>query len=142
MKTTATVLVMMLIISTVSAGESRERGYFAEVAKYTEVNTTQIARGYLASLKSDNDGVKESALAHVAMMKLAAPAIESNALRVRVREIARNSASTEIRYKAHLVTNVIEHPAIFSGLEREEYTTADELFAAIARRLGEFYTVR
>ncbi len=142
MKTIAALIMTVLTISTVYAGEQRERGYFAETARYANVDANQAARGYISSLKSENEGVMESALAHVAMLRLAAPATESNALRVKVREIARKSSSNELRYKAYLVAKVIEYPEIFRGIELQEHGSADALFAAIANRLNGFYAAR
>jgi len=139
MKTTAAVLAAMMMAATVHAGEP---GYFSESAKYTAVNKTAAEEAYCASLKSDNEGVKESALAHVAMLKLSTPVAGSREAKERVKEIARTASSSELRYKAFLVAMLLDHPEIFRNVARDGYGTPDELYAALASRLGEFYAVR
>lgn len=139
MKTTATVLVAMMMAAIVHAGEP---GYFSESAKYTAVEKTAAEKAYCASLKSDNEGVEESALAHVAMLKLSTPAAGMVEAKACVEEIARTASFNELRYKAFLVGMVLDHPEIFRNLARDGYTTPDELYAALASRLGEFYAAR
>lgn len=139
MKTTAAVLAAMMMTATVHAGEP---GYFSESAKYTVANKTAAEKAYCASLKSDNEGVRESALAHVAVLELSTPEPGSREVRACVERIARTASSDELRYKAFLVGVVMEHPEIFRNLSRDGYAAPDELYAALASRLGEFYAAR
>jgi hypothetical protein len=133
---TATVVAMVILAGTMYAQENTsERGYFANVSRYAQVSTVWAEQGYLGCLQSNNEGVMESALAHVAMMKLAVPAGEYKALKTKVAQIARTAATPEVRYKAFLTAKVLEQPEIFRSVAREGYGTADDFFAALASRL-------
>lgn len=133
---TAAVVVALMMAGAVYAGESStERSYFANAAMYQSVNTAKAERGYLGCLHSRHEGVTESALAHVAMMKLAVPQGEFKALKAGVTEVARKAANPELRYKAWLTASVLENPELFGGIARGEFNSADELFGALASRL-------
>ena len=117
-------------------------GYFASPTSYSHANTAKAERGYMACIATANDGVVESALAHVAMMKLAIPENDYRLLKSRVAEVARTAASPETRYKAFLTGTVLENPDIFAGVARTGYESADELFGALASRLGAYYAAK
>jgi hypothetical protein len=133
---TAAAFVALMMAGAVYAGENTpEHGYFATTSRYQSVNTVKAERAYRTCLLSRHEGITESALAHVAMMKLAIPECEFKELKAGVREVARTAANPELRYKAWLITRVLEHPEIFSGITHGEYNSADELFGALASRL-------
>lgn len=133
---TAAALVAVMMAGAVYAGESTpERGYFANAARYQNVSTTKAERAYRACLLSRHEGVTESALAHVAMMKLVVPEGGFEELKGEVTRVARKAANPELRYKAWLTACVLEHPELFGGIPRGEYGSSDELFGALASRL-------
>lgn len=135
MKTAAVVAIVMIAATMSAQGANPEQGYFANVARHNEISTINAGKRYLACLQSNNEGVVESALAHVAMMKLAVPGVKYDALKKKVSQIARNAATPELRYKAFLTANVLDQPEVFKSVIRESYSTPDELFATLASRL-------
>ena len=138
---TYTVLFALTILAATSYARSDEHGYFADPSGYRDASFARAERGYLACLATTNDGVIESALAHVAMMKLEVPDADYSLLESRVAGVARTAASPETRYKAFLTGMVLTSPDILKGF-RTGYDTADEFFGAIASRLGEYYAAR
>jgi len=124
---------LMLLATTVAY--SHNGGYFSEPARYGDAERSKAERGYLHCLEATNDGVVESALAHVAMMKLAVPAGGLEMIESRVREISRTSPSPELRYKAFLTDMVLTHPETFAALVTTGFETPDALFGALAGRL-------
>ena len=99
----AVVVAIVMIAATMSAqGANTEQGYFANVARHNDVSAINAGQRYLSCLQSNNEGVVESALAHVAMMKLAVPGGKYDALKTKVSQIARRAATPELRYKAFL----------------------------------------
>ena len=132
----AVVVAIVMIAATMSAqGANPGQGYFANVARHNEVSAINAGQRYLSCLQSNNEGVIESALAHVAMMKLVVPGGKYDALKTKVSQIARRAATAELRYKAFLTAKVLEQPEIFKSVVRESYSTPDELFATLASRL-------
>ena len=139
---TYTVLVALMTLAAASTARSNEPGYFSSTASYSHTNIAKAERGYMACLATANDGVVESALAHVAMMKLAMPDGDYRTLESRVAEVARTAASPETRYKAFLTEMVLKDAKIFEGVATSGYESADGLFGALASRLGEYYAAR
>jgi hypothetical protein len=133
-------LVTLMMLAATAFAETKEHAYFGVSAAPTATNTVRAERGYLACLTTENDGVMESALAHVAMMKLTGS--DCTMLESRVAGVARTAASPEIRYKAFLTGKVLTNPDVFGSLAMGSYETPDELFGAIASRLGEYYAAR
>jgi hypothetical protein len=142
MKTTAAVVALMMAGAVYAREGTPERGYFANAARYQSVSTAKVERAYLGCLHSGHEGITESALAHVAMMKLAVPEARFKALKAGVIEVSRKAANPELRYKAWLTESVLEHPELFGGIIPGEYNSADELFGALASRLCTRSTTR
>ncbi len=141
MRTYAAVVAMMMLAAAVSAQTTNVK-YFADESLYGSLNVTRAERGYLTCLNIGNDGVVESALAQIAMMKLMKATDGSEAMRTKVAAIARTAASQELRYKAFLTKTVLEDPGMFDTIARTGYESADELFGAIASRMSEYYAAR
>ena len=142
MKTAAMVTMMILAASVYAQDGTQEQSYFGNPAKHRGLPIAKAERNYLACLQSTNEGVVESALAHVAMMKLVLPTFESKALQEKVWQMSRKAAEPEMRYKAFLTANVLEQPKVFSGIEWGRYNSADELFDVVASRLSRYYAIR
>ena len=145
MKTLTVVVAVTMMAATVKAqnvASTPERSYFADAAEYQCINATKAADKYLACLSSENEGVVESALAHVAMMKVMVPACDYKALKTKVDEIVRSRASAETRYKAFLTKTVLEEPGMFDGMARGRYSDADGFFGAVASRMRDTFASR
>lgn len=145
MKTLTAVVAMMIMAATVNAGENANASnlsYFSDAAKYKCINATKVIDKYLSCLSSENEGVVESALAHVAMFKLMLPASDFKAVNVKVTEVSLKAASAETRYKAFLTKTVLEEPRMFVRIEETRYNSADELFGALASKMSETLAVR
>ena len=93
----------------------------------------------MSALSSTNSGVVESALAHVAMVKLTMPDCEMKSVKAGVTAIERKGATEELRYKAWVVRTLIDNPNLFAGTAKAGYEGPDALFAALASRLAEYY---
>lgn len=138
MKTYAAVVATLLLAATANSQITNVK-YFADEARYNSPNALRAERSYVVCLGSENDGVIESALAHVTMMKLMNAIDENKTLRTKVAMLARTASSAELRYKAFLTKSVLENPAMFKNLSTTSYDTPDELFGAVASRMSEYY---
>jgi hypothetical protein len=140
MKTAAVIAIMLIGFQ--AEAQTAEQAYFGNPARYENIGRAGAGRAYLAALASGNDGVVESALAHVAMMKLVCPDAGCPDVRETVERLTRTAGTQELQYKAYLTLGILDRPELFNGLERGRYGSADELFGAAASRLAVRYATR
>jgi hypothetical protein len=126
--------IVFLAVLAVSTGANAQ-SYFSDVVAIQTTNLSTAEKQYAACLRMENDGVVESALAHVAMLKLMYPVKELATVAREVRNLMKNNASAEIRYKAYVVNHLISNPKLFASEARTTYESPDELFGALAARL-------
>ena len=109
--------------------------YFSDSKSYHQANLDKVSKHFLECLSSTNEGVLESALAHIGRMKLYRPEYRNNSLEAKVQLLAMEGPSSRIRYRAYLISNVLRNPSAFSIIAQTEFAGADELYTAIAGRL-------
>jgi hypothetical protein len=109
--------------------------YFSDVVSIQTAELATAERNYAACLASGNEGVVESALSHVAMMKLMYPVKEFAKLQRAVAKVESESPSQETRYKAYLVSALFNNPKQFASEARTDYNSPDELFGSLATRI-------
>ncbi len=110
-------------------------GYFSRPDKYRMMDVRKAGMNYAQCLKSENDGIVESALAHVAYTRLILPTADLKELRGVVEGLTNSDRSPVIRYKAYLASMVFVNPAFFTKTTATNYADGDEFFAAIAFQL-------
>ena len=137
MKTLAAVAVAVMIAS---AANAQVQNYFSDSARYACVRAMKAAEAYTPALSSPNDGVVESALAHVAMIKLTMPDCELNAVKGVISRIESKGTTEELRYKAWIVRMLMDNPMMFGDVARAGYEDPDALFAALASKMAAHYT--
>ena len=101
---------------------------------YSETKVRSIEANYRASLKSSNDGVVESAIAHCVEMRWAFPSAKLEDVRDGLGVLATGGKTAAIRYKAYLAGLVYDSPSIFSSESGQEYAQDEDLFAAVSVR--------
>jgi hypothetical protein len=101
---------------------------------YSEARVRSIEANYGASLKSSNDGVVESAIAHCVEMRWAFPSAKLEDVRDGLGVLATGGKTAAIRYKAYLAGLVYDSPSIFSSESGQEYAQDEDLFAAVSVR--------
>jgi hypothetical protein len=136
MRTFAAVSIAVMIASPARASEKQ---YFSDSVSYACIGAERAAGSYITALSSANNGVVESALAHVAMITLTMPGCAMRPVKATVAAIERNGATSEVRYKAWVVRTLMEKPELFAGVAKAGYVEPDALFGALAGRLAEHY---
>ncbi|MCX6120734.1 MAG: hypothetical protein NTX44_03860 [Ignavibacteriales bacterium] len=119
---------MMLVAAT---NFSFTQSFFPTLGKLSPVQIERIDKNYAAALASGNNGIVESALAIITMIKLDQPAIELPLLRTKIEYLASYSRTPSIRYKACLANGVLADPAMFKQVSARQYNDPDEFFSAI-----------
>lgn len=115
--------------------KSEERGPYSTVVATQSVDFVRAEKAYTVCLQSENIGVVESGLAHIAMMKLTRPEKEFKKVQRQVEIVAAEYPSLEIRYKAYLVSTLLSAPGLFTEEGNAAYASPDEVFEALAIRM-------
>ncbi len=115
--------------------QSGTDGYFCRAESYKTIDLSKANRNYARCLRSDNDGIVESALAHVAYMRLVLPGADLRDVRKTVESIANSDRTPVVRYKAYLASMVFVSPDLFRQAPDIPFANGDEFFAAVDYRL-------
>ncbi len=142
MKTTIAVMTALLLGASgaVAGGKEsagNERPYFSTPERCREIDLKKACQNYVAGLKSGNDGVVESTLAHVIRMKMCRKTDDFCDVKAVVDGLAVAGPTPGIRYKAYLASLVLDNPAWFSEECDKEYAGPEELFTSLAKRLDQ-----
>jgi hypothetical protein len=111
------------------------RPYFSDSASHARVDVDKAASKYKLCLTCGNEGAVESALAHVAWMKIMRPDANLDEMRVLIDQLSVAGATPTVRYKAYLTFLVFDQPAMFAQLKQGRYGSSDEFYAAVAKTL-------
>jgi hypothetical protein len=135
-KSLAVVLGAALIAANGFAADSTDRPntYFSAAA-VKRIVTEKVVRNYQFSLRSDNDGVVESALAQVAYVKLVNEQQPMELLKKDVNRLVLFGRTPMIRFKAYLTAQVFDSPGLFNNVSVPPCNTCDELFQELSHSL-------
>lgn len=117
-------------------GVLAEPAYFAQKASIESADLGKIARLYEWALESKNQGVVESALAHLAHIRIVAPEADLGDVETSMTSLVRHADSYSVRTKAGLALRVFAQPGAFRNLADRDFNSPDELFEAVAQRIG------
>lgn len=141
MKTYTVIALGLTLAASMASGQesirqdATERPHLSSTLSYTTTNLSKAKRGFVWTLKSNNDGVLESALAHIAKMRVVLPQEEMKEIEAVLGELASSGRTQVIRYKAYLATQVFASPSVFWEEAVAPHESSDEFFTAIASRL-------
>jgi hypothetical protein len=136
MKTAVVLLAVGLagMAGSLEAGEKDVRTC-ARLASYQKCDISRHEKGFLISLGHEVNGVVESAIREVTLIKLVQPASKSERIKEKLESLAASGRTPAIRVKALLGSTVYENPGWFTEEALVEYGTDDEVFGAILARL-------
>ena len=97
MKTTIIFLALLLLVTAAFAQTTR---HFSDYRSHQRADIDIFATRLLACLESTNEGVVESALAHIGLMKLYLPDQRFSELESKIHFLAIDGANQAIRYRA------------------------------------------
>ncbi|HVN48503.1 MAG TPA: hypothetical protein VMU30_06730 [Bacteroidota bacterium] len=124
----------VLMIGAVSTFSSAQTFYPAD-QKYSSTEKERVDKNYANLLESRYNGIVESALAVVTMVKLDLPADEFSRIKNEIDRLALDGATPVIRYKAYLAEAVFTNPAMFKEEAGSQYRDEDAFFSALAQRM-------
>ncbi|MBP1691711.1 MAG: hypothetical protein H6Q32_1063 [Bacteroidetes bacterium] len=119
----------------VAATTMSQDAYFSSEGRHKTADLDKASQRYVLCLKESNQGVVQSALAHLVHMKLTMPATDFPAVEAEVKALSATSDSPSIRYQAYLASLVFENPAMFRSGSGADYDSPEELFSTIASRV-------
>jgi hypothetical protein len=103
----------------------------------TEKTVQNAPANYIKALKSDNDGMVESALFHAMKYKLYYPDQNTSDLERQIERLVDNGDSETIRYKAFLANEFIQNDVLMNKIEKADYKDAGEFFKMLGKELNE-----
>jgi hypothetical protein len=115
--------------------ENPEKRYFSSLESYQHANLNVLRRNFRSCLDSDNDGVVESAIAHIIRMKMYLKAEDFSDLKSAIDWLSVAGRTPAIRYKAYLAILVLDNPNWFKDECCKEYAGTEEMFTTLAKRL-------
>ena len=140
MKAAAAMMTALVIAALPARAQLPEKpgsdfSYFSNAESHQRVDLNRACINYCAGLKSGNEGVIESAIAHVVRMKMYLKDQSFCDLRAIMNSLAVYGPTPAIRYKAYLASLVLDNPAWFAEECNKEYRNPTELFTALSSRL-------
>ena len=82
-----------------------------------------------------NDGVAESALAHLTFLRIDLPQLDLKKIESTMINLAETGRTPVIRYKAYLASIVFESPASFAKALNTEAANSDLFFSVVASQV-------
>jgi len=114
---------------------SQAQTFFPVLNKFSAADKERIDKSYAVSLSADHNGLNESALAVVTMVKLDLPADEFPRIKDEIDRLVTEGKTPAIRYKAYLAKAVFANPAMFQEEAAHQYRDRDIFFSALAGRM-------
>ena len=131
----------LLVVSIPAMGQlkpqesQKKAAFFDPITSHSEAYVEKAVGMYTQLLSSTNDGVVESALAHLAFCRMGVQKDNLENARSAIVDLAESGRTLAIRYKAHLAAMVFETPELF----RDGLTTgsgnSDQFFFEIDSRV-------
>lgn len=106
---------------------------FAQTEKVIE----NAPANYLQALKSNNDGVVESAIFHSVKYKIFYPDQNTTELEKEIENLVEKGKTEAIRYKAFLANQFIQNSKLMSNIEKEDYKDGSEFFKMLSQELND-----
>jgi hypothetical protein len=142
MKTYSMLLMAGLVLASASSAKGQDSvvplsRYFArpDCSKIKDIK--KVRQNYALGLVSDNDGVVESSLAHIAYISMCIPDFCTEEMQSNVSALSVAGRTAVIQYKAYLASLAIGSPKLFVQEACEKYENGEQLFTALSKRLQE-----
>ena len=102
----------------------------------TPSSVTWKLANYAKALKSDNDGMVESAIFHSMKYKLYHPEQNISVVEKQIEKLVDNGKSQAIRYKAYLASEFMQNETLMSRIKKADYKDAEEFFKMLSEELS------
>jgi hypothetical protein len=131
----------LLLVSVPAVGQSSREAlqhdtpYVLSMSTYSDGYIQRAVKNYAMDLNSSNEGVVESAIAHVTYLRIGMPQVDLSAIRTSIADLAESGRTPVIRYKAYLATLVFESPSSFVNVLKTESNEGGLFFSGIASQI-------
>jgi hypothetical protein len=128
-------LVLAALMIGVMVTLTQAQMFYPVLQKFTHADKERIDKGYSFALASNHNGIIETSLAIVTMVKLDMPTSEFPKVKDEIDNLAIKGETPSIRYKAYLAGAVFANPAMFKEVTGHQYSNSDALFSAVADKM-------
>lgn len=94
------------------------------------------SRNYVQALKSENDGMVESAIFHCLKFSLFYPDRDTNAMVTELTKLVRNGNTDTIRYKAFLALEYFRSQKLQDSIIKTDYKDAGQFFRMLNQEIN------
>lgn len=134
-RSTFVVAALLSVAAAAPAQSTADRPYFPAAEKYQNLDVRSLERSFVSALGSTNDGVVESAIAHVARLKMQVPSASMERVKAALGCLSVNGRTAGIRYRAYLAGLVFDDPGLFAKDAMQNFAGSEEFFTALSGRL-------
>ena len=141
MKTYAMITAGLLVCSFSAAGqdlkqtEKPDGPIYGTVYSYQPSYLQRAALNYAVAMRSECNGVVESAIIHSTLLRILAQDLDMSQIRSALADLADEGRTPEIRYRAFLAMAVFDNPAKFENAGRALYANGDQFFSVVASQV-------
>jgi hypothetical protein len=128
-------MVLAALMITAITNLSQAQTFYPVLKKFSTAEKERMDRSYAVSLNFTYNGLIESALAVVTMIKLDLPEDEFPMIKGAIDDLAVHGTTPVIRSKAFLAKAVFANPAIFKEEAARQYSDPNTFFCALADRM-------
>ena len=137
---TAAALLILAVASCAAPAAAQPAGgagepYFSTVERHRTANIAMAERNLLKGLMSPCDGVVQSSMAQLIVMKVALPERSFSRVESSLRMLSVTGRTPEIRRNAYLACSVFDDARILTAAVYQACQGPDELFEAVAQGL-------
>jgi len=103
------------------------------------ISEKALCRGsisYLNALNSNNEGMMESAMTNIMIMKLYFPERDYDKFISKLSELTTEGESKQVRFKAFIACNYLKHPERYNWIEKDTFQVTTDFFKLFSEKLA------
>ena len=138
MKNFTLTLVFILLIAGFSFSKEKPEAIknFSNLKSIPDQSLQRAAINYYIALNRDNNGIIESAITNIMIMKLYFPERKYDKFITKLTELSTEGASKQIRYKSYIACNYLKHPERYTWIKKDSFKNTTELFNLFSEKLA------
>jgi hypothetical protein len=130
------VLIFMIAGSSFSKEKPDSIKSISSLELTTDKSLQHGAINYYTALNRNNEGIIESAITNIMIMKLYFPERNYDNFIAKLTELNTEGKSKQIRYKSYIACNYLKHPERYTWINKDSFKNTIELFNQFSEKLA------
>ena len=140
MKTLNVTLTILVTLVLVSFAFSQKNSVSDKSDSYSmsisEKAIERASANYYKALQSDNEGMIESAMTNIMIMKLYFPDKDYDQFIIKLSELTTEGTTKQVRYKAFIACNYLKHPERYNWIKKDTFQATSDFFNLFSEKLA------